>query len=254
MAEQVQAVRAGFWRRIIAFTVDIFIVMLLLQPVAIFAYSLTDGRIQLSSKIISGQYDCTTLTALPPTITVTAFEPNYIFSCRSTMLGRTVSHLMEIGRKTRSGDTTTDGSVTVALDESDRPIGIFHLDWLLLPLTLLFRWWLDRIAATPGRLLTRIHFEARDPRERPTPGLAKRYGLFALPFLPLLPPLIWPLDLLNLLGAMPFIYALAGLAIAIGTIFLVLGIVPIAKRRDAFYDRCAGTAVVLDNPPKALDV
>jgi uncharacterized RDD family membrane protein YckC len=248
MAEQAHTTRAGFWRRALAFAVDCVIITLLLQAVAVVAFPLTGGRVQSLTGAIGMQQDCSALTVPPPGVVVTAFEPNYIESCRHSFLGRPVGQSVEIGRRTTTTSGTTDGSITIAVDQNGRPSGILALDWLIIPLTLLFRWRRDRYGTTPGRWLTRIHVEAHDTKERPAPGLTKRYGLFALPFIPLLPLQIWPLGLLNMAGVTPFLYAASALAVAELVILLMI-VVPIVRRRDAFYDKCADTVVVRDNSP-----
>jgi hypothetical protein len=249
VAEQIVAVRAGFWRRAIAFLIDCTIIGLLILIVAPIAFHLTNGRVQFVGSPIK-MIQCEALKDLPPRMAPPDFQPNFGSRCQTSIFGWQIADTATIGRSTKQGAATSSIHVTIAVDSSGNALDAVMLDWLFLPLLLSFRWWRDYSGASPGRLVTGMHI-ASASGERPVQNLKKRYLLVALFFA-----VGWIFQL-----AINYAAAFSGfltsgepgpvflLSLTPIVVFLPIVIVPIIRRRDVFYDRWSGTAVVLDEPP-----
>jgi hypothetical protein len=232
-----------------SFLVDAIVVVLLLQVVAIFAFQLSNGRVQLTHGV--RVKDCTAVTSLPAGMAVPSFTPNYMTSCRSTIFGWPFARTVEVGRKAQDAALLTEISVTVAVDEDGRVIDAFFLDWLVLPLLLVFRWWLDRGDASPGRHATNIHIETASG-ERPARNLAKRYALFGLIWLPMTLFEAWSGIFGGIANWERDLEVQGSLSTLTLIALIATVVIPIVRRRDTFYDRWAGTAVVRDKPSEAV--
>lgn len=246
MPERREAVRAGFWRRFGALLVDTIIVTVVLELVAVIAFQTSSGRVQLTEGFRT--HNCTTLAATPPDLPALPFVPNESRLCSATIFGWPIARTLDVRLKGKDG--SVDSETLFAADEDGRPIRAIFLDWLWIPMLILFRLWRDRDVGSPGRLAVNTHLAIRSPGSNAASAINKRYALFALPWLPLVLFELWivlfgtiettdsDLDItksLNSLAALVLIIAAA---------------IPIVLRRDAFYDRFAGTAVMRDNPPK----
>jgi hypothetical protein len=249
VAEQIAAVRAGFWRRGIAFTIDWTIAGLLILFIAPIAFYLTDGRVQFFSSPINVS-QCEGLNDLPPGMAPPEFQPNFAARCKFSVFGLQIAETATIGRSTKQGVGTSSVHITIAVDSRGHALSAIMLDWLFWPLFLSLRWWRDRVAASPGRLVTDMHI-ASAGIERRARNLAKRYLLVALLLVA-----IWLFQLTITYAASASGFFASGdakaaflLSLSPIIVLLPVVIVPIMKGRDVFYDRWSGTAVVLDEPP-----
>jgi uncharacterized RDD family membrane protein YckC len=126
--------------------------------------------------------------------------------------------------------------ITVPIDAKGRPLGSFSLDlqWLLIPVLTAYRIGFERRnGQTIGKRLTRVRVVQIDPGTGRFSPAAKRNLAF---FLPLLFPGLAPI------GVSPwFGFIAAG-------IFCGVIVWQIVTRRDAYYDKAAGTAVIRLGP------
>lgn len=252
--------RAGFWRRFWALAVDLFIVGALVQTIAIPAYIFSDGRIQSAGVIRTKQ--CVALPSVPHMPPGFEFPfkdpPNYATICILSFFGLETARILEIGRETHTGDknsiiTTSGGTwVRYPLDRHNR-IGAYPLDLIIPPIFFLLRLLFDGGPGTVGRRLLGIRLVKALATEILSPGIgasARRYAILAIPFA-----LVWVIQVYaGLFATIAMLPRLLPLTIGTGLIALVvaiIAIVSIVRRRDTFYDRFAGTAVVRTSRSKA---
>jgi hypothetical protein len=241
--------RAGFWRRAWAFIVDTVIIALVLEALAVAAYRTSHGRIQTSEGFYITR--CERLNALPPGLVVSAFTPTFALHCTYSLFGMPVWNALVVGRETQQGPAVATLTVSLMLDADNNPTRGLYLEHFALLLLVLLRWGLDvATRGTVGRMMSHVRLRAAaesDIDRRGRAAITLRYVWFALPFMPVNVALLY-MDIFpgNLL-ADPWtqLYVL-GATGAIAIIATVIAIVQIVQRRDAFYDRWAGTAVQLE--------
>jgi hypothetical protein len=246
MADSIDGQRGGFWRRALALFIDSIAVGVVLQILALVLFPVSDGNVQFASGVIV-QRDCHPLDKLPDGISIPAeFGANYMTECRASILGASTSHTVIFGRRTVEGGVTKFTQLEYMLDRQGKPIRGLALDIFILPILIALRWRLDRGKGSPGRRLSGIRLLNLSDVENPPPAsmINKRYAAVCLP---LLPAWIWT--------AYGSIFAGPKLAdsplfwpawIAVGIPFLIAALEAagsIIHRKDAYYDRIAGTCV-----------
>ena len=104
-AREFEPQRGGFWRRLLALVIDTVMVGiafgLLLQTLAIPAYSLSHGRIQYSEW--ARWTECKSVP-IPAEDVTEDFHPNVATECVSTFFGYPVSHTLTVGEETRTAN------------------------------------------------------------------------------------------------------------------------------------------------------
>ncbi len=236
--------RAGFWRRAGAFIADFVIIVVLLQLIAIVAFGASHGRVQTAGGVYARH--CDRLNSLPPGAAVT-FTPNFAFHCTHTLFGRPTWNALVVGRQTQQGGAITTVSESFMLDTDNAFTRGLDLDHVALLALLLLRWAFDAgLRGSIGRRLCGIRLRAA-PATAADGGQSRtivRYVVFFLPALPLILVQVGSgLFLPNMLAdAWTRLYVMAGTG-AIALAGMVVAAVQIIRRRDAFYDRAAGTMV-----------
>jgi hypothetical protein len=249
--------RSGFWRRVLALVIDVIIVTLLAQCLAMALFPLSGGRVQFANGF--NLMYCDKLDAVPEGVNVPAdFGATSITDCRQGPLpGLPSSRLLRVNKFTQDGAITRTRTITGFLDTSGKPVTPLTLDGTVMPLLLVLRFLFDRGRGTrggpgthggrgtPGRRICRIRLAGADG-EMPPPAAAmnRRYAALALSLGPLLLWAMvsdwlfswpvgstWPLLIVIVLAIPALITLLEALhAAAFGS--------------DAWYDRFAGTRML----------
>jgi hypothetical protein len=234
----------------LAFVIDLAIISVLLEGLALGLYPLTSGYVQSVIGMVLW-LDCDRLDYVPEGITLprNLVNPSLMRDCRQGAFGYTTARTFEAQRQTSQRGAASTLSYRQQLNAAGEPILVPTLDSLLLPLLVLFRHVADRFGGSPGRRLCRIRIA--DPRTGQHPVaaavLAKRTAIFAAPLAPLM---LWLLlsplvprqqesETLQIIvgGSLAIFGALAAL-----TARLAAG--AMRRNEDAFYDGAAGTAVL----------
>ena len=247
MTERIEAVRAGFWRRAGALLVDAIIVVVLLELATVIAFQMSNGRVQLAEDGFRA-LDCTTLAAPPPDVPALSFKPNETRRCRATIFGWPIAHTLIVSDKAKDG--SVDSETRFAVDKSGRLIPGIFLDFLWLPLLIGLRLWRDRADASPGRQAVNTHIAITSTGADRASALNKRDALFALPWLPVVLFELWSVVFGTIETTDRDLDITKSLNSIAAIVLLVVAVIPIIRKRDAFYDRWAGTAVVRDRQPK----
>jgi uncharacterized RDD family membrane protein YckC len=241
--------RAGFWRRLFAFLVDAVIIGAIFQIIAIPAFALTNGHVQ--SFGVFRATICEPNSELAAGLSVPAdLGVNFNRECTVGLFGLQTAHSLTVGRHNETEHSTV--SWTFQLDRDGKVIQPFWLDSLILPCIFLFRWWADCGRGSPGRRLLGIRLVARRPSTStrsewiaPTrTAAAKRYGIFFLPFAPLFLAQLYSATIPITFIQPEFRLGPEILIIGIAVAANLVAVIAIVRRKDAFYDRLAGTEVI----------
>jgi hypothetical protein len=247
LAEGVEFQRGGFWWRALAWLIDLIAVSVVLQLLALALFPLSNGHLQFASGLIYAR-DCHKLESVPAELSFPAeFGANSITDCRQSLFGLTTSRTLGISRITREGALTKVARIGYMLDAGGKPAGGLPLDILVLPLLIGFRLWFDRGGGSFGRRICRLRLADAVGAQHPAPALsvARRYAALALPLVPgwiwssyfmLFPDQVWTF------GSWFWpCWAVTGIP---SLIAMGMAVVSIVRRRDAYYDRFARTAVL----------
>jgi uncharacterized RDD family membrane protein YckC len=153
--------RAGFWRRALAFTIDLCLIGLLISVTGVFSFRLTDGRVRLSSAV----FDISICSKADPQQIGLQIPQHFNVStaqdCTKTFFGLEHDRIVTITEVTQSGSVTYKRSITYPLDLNGRPTEALYLDflWLILaPAYFLFAEW--HYARTIGKGLMRVRIRS----------------------------------------------------------------------------------------------
>src|SRR5262245_30361117 len=148
--------RAGFWRRLFAFAIDIAVVSLPFQVIVAILFEATSGWIQLSGGItfttcVDSREVPEGLVPSPPA------GSNFARECRVFFFGgETVRHL-QVGRITKEGSTWKAVYRGYMLDRDGHPINGVSIDWLVIAVFVAYLFAMEtRTGATLGDRWTRI--------------------------------------------------------------------------------------------------
>lgn len=176
-----------------------------------------------------------------------------------------MAHSLTVGHRevtaTKYGTSTRIVSVSYLLDDAGRPVHALALDALVIPAMLLLCGWMDSGGGgSPGRRLLGIRL-VMHRREGVTDTdtivtkavAARRYGWLLLPFVPYILSEIYAgafpsFALLH--WAMPSIIVSGIVVGGIPLLAVVAVVVAIVRRRDAYYDKLAGTEVIAVRAPE----
>jgi len=241
--------RSGFWRHAAALGIDLVVVMLLLQCLAMVLFPLSGGRLQFANGF--NLMFCDKLEAVPDGFRLPAdFNATSITDCRQGPLplpGWPTSRVLHVTSTTP--DSVVTRFINGFLDAGGKPIAALTLDSAILPLLLVLRFLFDgglgRGRATVGRWICRIRVgDAADGRIPPPAAMViRRYAALAAALAPIL---LW--TMLNdwWIGPKGADWALAvTIALSIPALIVLLEALHAAAfGSDAWYDRYAGTQVL----------
>jgi hypothetical protein len=119
--------RAGFWRRFFAISIDSILITLPLQFLAIWLYPATGGAVQSSGFTA----ECSNIQRLdlklepPPSP-----HANFARICKSSVFGFETSRTIIVGRIIHNGNFTKSTYDTYYLGTNGQSRSIVHLDWI----------------------------------------------------------------------------------------------------------------------------
>jgi hypothetical protein len=247
LTDSVECVRGGFWRRALAVSIDLIAISAVLQVVALLLFPLTHGQVQFSGGPLYG-LNCQKLASVPDGVSIPPeFNANSMTDCQQSLLGLPTARTLWVSRITKDGAVTKVAQIRHRLDADGKPTAGLPLDIFVLPLLIALRLALDRIEGSIGRRICRIRLSNGLDGQYPPPtkSVSRRYAALALP---LAPAWIWSAYAAlfpgqELLGATLYWLLWAGTGIPL-LIAALLAADSIIRRRDAFYDRFAGTSVL----------
>jgi hypothetical protein len=246
LTDNVECRRGGFWRRALAFFIDLIAISALLQVVALLLFSLTHGQVQFSGGPLHG-LNCQKLASVPEGVSIPPeFNAKSMTDCQQSLLGLPTARTLRVSRIARDGAPTKVAQIR-RLGADGKPTPGLPLDIFVLPLLIALRFALDRIGGSIGRRICHLGLSNASDGQYPPPttSLSRRYAAQALP---LAPAWIWSAYAAlfpgqELLGTTPYWLLWAGTGIPL-LIAALLAADSIISRRDAFYDRFAGTRVL----------
>ena len=256
LTDSVECRRGGFWRRALAFFIDLIAISALLQVVALVLFPLTHGQVQFSGGPLHG-LNCQKLTSVPEGVSIPPeFNANSVTDCQQSLLGLPTARTLRVSRITEDGAVTKVAQIRQRLGADGKPTPGLPLDIFVLPLLIALRFALDRIGGSIGRRICRLCLSNASDRQYPPPtiSVSRRYAVQALP---LAPAWIWSAYAAlfpgqELPGTTLYWLLWAGTGIPL-LIAALLAADSIIRRRDAFYDRFAGTRVLrLDRKSAAV--
>jgi uncharacterized RDD family membrane protein YckC len=241
---RVEFERGGVWRRASALLIDVIAISAVLQLLAVALFPLSHGRVQFTGGLIYGT-SCDKLEKVPDGASVPAdFGANSITDCRQSLFGLTSARLLRVSRIIRDGAITKEVWIVRMLDADGVPTAGLELDLLLLPLLLGLRLALDRGRGSPGRRFCRLRLA--NPANGEVPSLVALTRRYAVLLAALCPALIWSLYASFATSSLePTLLLSVQVAVGIPVLFLALQALYAAFwRKDAWYDRLAGTSVL----------
>lgn len=238
-----ELLKGGPIRRGLALVVDLLVLQVLLQCLAVAAYPLSGGAlIDLNSVFTS----CEKSPPVPSGADLpTGFVPTTTSLCTKTLFGWPTARLFLASGQVANGGTTT---VTYAVDPDGHLTHPFDLGGLQAAALVLMRWLLDRGGwSSLGRRLLSLRLMPRgldEPLDRRT-AVDHRFLLFGLPIVPGLATDVLthvaevlgrpvPVDahaVLNVLATLPL------------TVATIVAVTAITRGRNAFYDEGARTTM-----------
>jgi hypothetical protein len=250
--DSVELVRGGFWQRAPAVLIDLIAVSALVQAVALVLFPLTTGQVQFSGGPRYG-LNCQKLASVPQGVSIPAdFNVNSIADCQQSPLGLPTARTLRVSPITKDGAVTKVAQNRQRLDADGKSTPGLPLDIFVVPLLIALRFALDRtggslVGGSLGRRMCRIRLSNGLDGHTPPPATSvrRRYAALALP---LAPAWIWSAYAAlftgqELLGTTLYSLFWAGTGILL-LIAALLAVDSIIHRRDAFYDRFAGTSVL----------
>lgn len=234
--------RAGFWQRVLAFFIDCALVTVPLTLIAAPLYSVTDGRIFMSSPIVKYQA-CRGQSSVPANLAPAPPDSStFATKCSIyTIIGLTYNALI-VGRQTVNHGVTVTVSTTYALNANGAFVNGQKLDLNdvasdVVALMILSLQW--RSGQTLGQKVMSIRLimvQSPDMKRIKFRGLLIRYcAIFLFPMICLIPLvgfLILPLAAAIIVGVL-----FSGIPLAywlIGNLGLII------QRKDPWFDRWAG--------------
>ena len=250
--------RAGFWRRVAAFLVDMALVSLPLQILVAVLFAWTNGRMQGGFGFV--HKTCSPMGGLPPGLQTKIVDPTSFVDCRLSLLGADTSRYLLVARSETQGATTTGVFETFWLDPSGQlaVTPVYDISWVagLALLVYLVGMEASRGQTVGKRLLgirTIVISRGRTIGTGIYRALARRLAmmLFVLAALPSWAMAAWIGD--DMVAASRLLvdptYRAVNLAgIALGVAWFVWIAVSMVRKRDPIYDRIAGTAVLRASP------
>jgi uncharacterized RDD family membrane protein YckC len=241
--------RGGFWRRWLATLIDCFVVMIPFQILAVVLFSLTAGTVQMDSGLYSF---CAPTEKIPELLDpAPPHDSNFARVCRFSFFGVPNGATLTVGHTTREGSTTTTVSQGYMLDKDGTPINGTAIDGLvelaLFAYLVCMIWKTGRTVG--GRILGLRVIDTTQPDTTQVPihKAVIRYLAMAIGFVPMFAALTYQYAVTNHSADAMFTGNFSRWFMCAGAFEVLWGIVlimQIAMKKDPFYDRLAGTAVV----------
>jgi hypothetical protein len=230
--------------------IDVIIVMLPFQILAAILFSVTAGMVQMDSgffTICSTSRDIPQLQLDPSP----PHDSNFSRTCHVSFFGATTGAVLTVGRIAREGATTTTVTQGYMLDKDGKPVRGFAIDWIVwLTLVAYLVVMIWKAARSLGHRAVKLRvIDTANPAASGVPmGKAFiRYLAAAIGFVPMLAVLLYRRVAVGGTADAMFTADFFRWFMAAGLLALVwclVLIVQVARKRDPYYDRLAGTAVV----------
>jgi uncharacterized RDD family membrane protein YckC len=247
--------RAGLWRRLLAFIIDMVVVLIPLQIVVAILFAQTNGAIQGSFGLKFNA--CAHVEKLPD-----GLQPpppsgyNFIIDCRTSLLGFEVARNLTVGKETQTGNTRSGVFVTYPLGADGMPKdNVFYANWIAILILFAYLVFMEtRSGVTFGKRCVDVRaIDLADlsqvglpVRKAVTRQLAKMIG--SIPAFVVLLILYANVggveDMQRTLGSPWFKVVSIGGSL-LGVAWLLWIVVSLARKNDPIYDRLAGTSVIL---------
>jgi hypothetical protein len=178
-------------------------------------------------------------------------DSNFSRTCHVSFFGATTGAVLTVGRITREGTMTTTVTQGYMIDKDGKPVNGFAIDWIvwlaLLAYLVIMTWKSGRSLGDRAAKLRVI--DTTDPGAPGVPLLKAfiRYPAMMIGFVPVFALLIWRYFAGSgsadaMFTADTFRWAMILLLIA--AVWEIVLIVQVARKKDPYYDRLAGTAVI----------
>src|SRR6202023_149122 len=156
LTNSVECRRGGFWRRSLAFFIDLIAISAVLQVVALLLFPLTHGQVQFSGGPLH-RLNCQKLASVPEGVSIPPeFNANSVTDCQQSLLGLPTARTLWVSRVTKDGAVTKIAQIRHRLGADGKPTPGLPLDIFVLPVLIALRFALDRIAGSLGRRICRI--------------------------------------------------------------------------------------------------
>jgi hypothetical protein len=242
--------RAGFWRRLFAFAIDIAVVSLPFQVIAAILFAATSGWIQQSGGITFAT--CVDRREVPEGLVPSPpAGSNFARECRMFFFGAETARHLQVGRITKEGSITKVVYQAYMLDRDGHPINGVSIDWLVMAVFTAYLFAMEaRTGATLGDRWTRVRVVdvlAPEAYGVPLRKIAIRYLALLIGYVPMLAVALvyftrYGLDIETIAESDVLTWLILTGILAFG--WFVLLWVQIAMKRDPLHDSIAGTAVV----------
>jgi uncharacterized RDD family membrane protein YckC len=242
--------RAGFWWRFSGLLIDIIIICVLFQIVAIFLYAATGGLVQDGTGIIFTKCQAVThlsikLSPQPPA------QSNFAKDCRIYSFGFETARILTVGRVTKEADVTKTVVQTYFISADGQQVDALTPN--LIAMVSLFLYLIvmqARFGATLGQRIAKVHVVQRIEPQRE--GITFKRSVIrnlVLPAgcVPLIIVVLWTTIISGgqadaAFGGNFFLwFSLSVLFLFVWWLWILL---EIAMRQDAIHDRIAGTTVL----------
>lgn len=232
-----ELVKGGLVRRALALFVDLIVVEMLIQMVAVIAFPLSGGLLVDTNSVYTSCVDTAqrpTGVEIPPELHDAKTQ-----DCTKSFLGWPTARLLTLVRHDTAHAAV---SVSYEVDKAGRTTPVFDLGQLQLLVVALMRWALERRGwPSLGRKWLSLRVVARG--DNSTEALNRRYRLFALPLMAAL--VIEVAAFALQLAGQPIPAELLVVLTFLGNLPSTVAVVAVAaaiwRRRDPFYDARAGT-------------
>jgi uncharacterized RDD family membrane protein YckC len=242
--------RAGYWRRWLATLIDSIVVTLPFQVLAAILFAATAGMVQMDSGFYRNCAAATIPQSLDPP---PPHDSNFATVCHTSFFGAPTDAFLTVGRTTQEGSTTITVSQGYRLDKEGKPIHGISIDWIA---GLAFLAYLIGMVRSTGQTLGAEILNVRmvDVAAPDLPGVPIhraiiRYLAMAIGFVPAVAVLLYQYAVTDgsadAMATGSFFQWLI-FAFGLALLWIVVLIYQIAAKKDPFYDRIAGTAVLRD--------
>jgi uncharacterized RDD family membrane protein YckC len=245
--------RGGFWRRWVSTIIDLIIVALPFQALAAILFSMTAGTVQMDGGFIN---TCSVSRSVPAALDPPPpHDSNFSRVCHFWFFTAKIGGVLTVGRTTQDGAVTTTVTQGYMLDSNDKPIKGFDLDWIvwlaLVTYLVAMIWKSGRSLGDRVVKLRVIDVVNPTAQEVPLRKAFLRYVAMLIGAAPVFALLISrrlmegnDADAMFTSGFAPWFIG-TGL---IAAVWMIVLIVQVALKRDPYFDRLAGTAVIRTGP------
>src|SRR5712671_3674613 len=125
------AVRAGFWRRLFALSIDSITISVLFQLMVAALFIATSGRIQMYGDLT--YTTCSKIESVPDGLTPPPSAGSDLAQeCKVYFLGAQTARILLVGPATKEGTNAKSESRSYILDRDGRPTSGLSVDWIAL--------------------------------------------------------------------------------------------------------------------------